>query len=179
MNVTQMLETVKDLPEGDYAECGVYKGQMAAFIADRVNRDFALWLFDSFAGHAIPTEYDDAKAHPEGRYADTSLQTVLEAVPSGVVYKFIPGWIPDSLESAKNKKFRFVHIDLDHYLPTKAACQFFKERMVPGGIIRFDDYGVGDCPGATKAINEVFGERNILTDDYRWEHNPLGGDLHA
>lgn len=179
MNIFEMLNRAKELPIGDYAECGVYKGQMAAKISTLIPKYCTLWLFDSFKGHAAPTEFDDVKAHPEGRYADTSLREVVDAVPSGVVYKFIPGWIPDSLESAKNKKFRFVHIDLDHYLPTKAACEFFKSRMVPGGIIRFDDYGVGDCPGATKAIDEVFGKENVLTDDYRWEHNPLGGDTHA
>jgi hypothetical protein len=59
-------------------------------------------------------------------------------------------------------------MDLDHYLPTLAACAFFKERMVPGGIIRFDDYNHGETPGATKAIDEVFA--NILSNDYRWEY---------
>lgn len=170
MNISEMLDKVKELPEGDYAECGVWKGFMAAQIAKQVPGDSVFWLFDSFKGHAKPCEFDDAEKHPQGRYADTSLQEVLDAVPIGTVYRFIPGWIPETLESARNKKFRFVHIDLDHYLPTKGACEFFKSRMVPGGIIRFDDYNHGETPGATKAVDEVFGPDNILPNDSRWEN---------
>ncbi len=176
MNVFEMLDKVHNL-EGDYCECGVWQGFMAEHIAKGMNQTAKLWLLDSFEGHGQPSEYDLPKYHPQGRYSDTSARQVLEKLPSGIVYVPVIGFIPGTLPYIKTEKFRFCHIDLDHYLPTKAACEFFKARMVPGGIIRFDDYLHGETPGATKAINEVFGERNILTCDYRWEHNPTEGDL--
>lgn len=166
MNIFEMLEAVKNLPEGDYAECGVWKGWMAEKIAAGMNGG-RLWLFDSFRGHAKPCEFDDAVNHPEGRYADTSEEEIRAKFPSATV---VSGFIPYSLGFVWDERFRFVHIDVDHYLPTKGACEFFKSRMVPGGIIRFDDYNFDETPGATKAVDEVFGKDNILANDYRWEN---------
>jgi O-methyltransferase len=163
MNIDEMLEAVRALPFGDYAECGVWKGYMAQKIAAGMDRNETLWLFDSFQGHGEPGKFDDPVRHPRGRYADTSIEEVCALIPRAVI---IPGFIPDTL--IVDRPFRFVHIDLDHYLPTKAACEFFKPRMVAGGIIRFDDYGFSECPGATKAVNEVFGRDNVLSQDYRW-----------
>lgn len=168
MNIFEMLEAVKEFSEGDYAECGVWQGFMAEHIANGMNPKFKLWLFDSFKGHAEPSEFDNAKEHPKGRYADTSIKDVLQRLPAGIVYSPVIGYIPETFACVNGQKFRFVHIDLDHYLPTKAACEFFKARMVPGGIIRFDDYMAGECPGSTKAVDEVFGRDNILEADYRW-----------
>lgn len=87
------------------------------------------------------------------------------------------GRIQDTAKEVDHiKQWRFVRIDMDHYLPTKFACEFFKERMEPGGIIEFDDYHHVECPGATKAIDEVFGRENIKegygefpTNSFHWE----------
>lgn len=160
-----MLEAVKGLPSGDYAECGVWQAYMAKIINAGMNREATLYLLDSFQGHAAPTEFDDAREHPQGRYANTSVEMVSSLVPGATV---LAGYIPETFERIKECTFRFVHIDVDHYLPTKAACEFFWPRMVTGGIIRFDDYKDSGCPGATRAVNEVFGAENIQTGDYRW-----------
>lgn len=185
MNVLEMLAKVKEFPVGEYAECGVWQGFMAKHIAAGMNKNHKLYLFDTFKGHGEPCEHDLDKFHPQGRYADTSTYTVVGTLMgSAVVSVIFEGPVQETLPrlgarqdgTVEDIRFRFVHIDLDHYLPTKAACEFFKDRMVPGGIIRFDDYNHGETPGATKAINEVFGERNILTCDYRWEHNPTEGE---
>jgi O-methyltransferase len=167
MNIDEMLEAVRGLPEGDYAECGVYKGASAARIAARMNPGSFLLLFDSFQGHAEPSEFDDASHHPKGRYSDTSLGELQALLPKAVI---VDGFLSETLRSDRfqDTKFRFVHIDMDHYLPTKLACEFFKPRMVSGGVIRFDDYLVTECPGATKGIDEVFGRESILLGDARW-----------
>ena len=167
MNLFEMLAKVKDLPEGDYAECGVHLGESALMIAERMNLDARLWLFDTFEGHGTPHEFDDAKAHYKGRYSDTSVEIVRKLIPTAQIIK---GCVPESLAVVAALNFRFVHIDMDHYLPTKGACEFFKPRIVPGGIIRFDDYGVSDCPGATKAVDEIFGKEAIDPTDSRWEN---------
>jgi len=167
MNIYEMLEAVKDL-SGDYCECGVWKGSMAEKIAKGMPYDARLWLFDSFKGHAEPSEFDDKEKHPRGRYSDTSLADVMNRLPSGIIYLPVIGYIPETFNQVNGEKFRFVHIDVDHYWPTRAACEFFSRRMVSGGIIRFDDYGFSECPGATKAVDEIFGKENIIEGDYRW-----------
>lgn len=113
-----------------------------------------LYLFDSFEGHPEPTETDDRKAHPKGRYSDTSEQSVRDRLnqPNVFIYK---GFFPERFDEVRDLSFRFVNVDCDHYVSTKQCIEFFRPRIVKGGVIRFDDYGVGDCPGATKACHDM------------------------
>ena len=66
------------------------------------------------------------------------------------------GWIPERFKDVSELQFRFVHIDVDLFQPTKDAIEFFYPRMVKGGVIVCDDYGFDTCPGATKAMDEFF-----------------------
>ena len=146
------------------AECGVWQG----FSVPRIMRNYPeaqVWLFDSFQGHGEPSEFDNAEAHPKGKYSDTDFRDIIRRFPKAQV---IVGWIPETLECVKEMQFRFVRIDLDHYWPTKWACAFFRERMELGGIIEFDDYRHPECPGATKAIDEVFGMEKVRKDPWHW-----------
>lgn len=156
-NLDEMLEAVKGL-SGDYAECGVWRGETAEYIYNRMSQGATLWLFDSFEGHPEPCEFDDAKAHPKGRYVDTSVDQVRWRCPEA---KIVKGFMPESFSAINGEKFRFVRVDVDHYRSTKAVIEFFLPRMVPGGIMEFDDYRHEECPGATKAIDEIFGAENI------------------
>ncbi len=153
----EMLEAVKGL-SGDYAECGVWRGEVAEYIYQRMAPGARLWLFDSFLGHPEPSEFDDAIAHPKGRYADTSMEIVRARCPLAII---VPGFMPGSLYVAAETLFRFVRVDVDHYAATKGVIEFFRDKMVPGGIMEFDDYQHSECPGATKAIDEVIGATNI------------------
>jgi hypothetical protein len=47
-----------------------------------------------------------------------------------------------------------VHIDVDLFDPTLSSIAFFHPRMVPGGVILLDDYGLDTCPGVTAAIDQ-------------------------
>ena len=52
--------------------------------------------------------------------------------------------------------FCFVHIDVDILEPTRDSIEFFYPRMMPGGIMLFDDYGFTSCPGAKLAADVFF-----------------------
>lgn len=155
-----------NLPEGDYVECGVYRGGTAMIIAGNMNPSSKLFLFDSFEGHAEPTEFDNAKTHPKGNYADTSIAVARACCPNAEVYA---GFIPSQFHHVADRKFRFVNIDVDHYLPTRASIEFFLPRLVKGGIMRFDDLcdPLG-CPGAVKAVNEFIPPEKLGTSDWHY-----------
>lgn len=154
MELKEALEQVKILPSGDYAECGVYKGDSAVVIHEGMAPNTYLLLFDSFKGHPAPCKYDDIIAHPEGRYSDTSFEAVRARFPQLNVSTH-RGFFPAAFWSAFLCRFRFVNVDCDLYHSVRHCIEFFRPRMVKGGIIRFDDYDVQDCPGATKACNEA------------------------
>ena len=64
------------------------------------------------------------------------------------------GWIPNVLKIEADRKYSFVHIDVDLFEPTFYAHKYFFERLSPGGIIVCDDYGYNIFPGAAKAVEE-------------------------
>ena len=69
------------------------------------------------------------------------------------------GWIPERFPDVEDRKFSFLHIDIDLYEPTRDSVAFFYPRMSDGGIILCDDYGSTFCSGATKAIDEYLADK--------------------
>ncbi len=137
---------------GEAAEVGVYKGGTAKILAQSMP-DRMVHLFDTFEGMPETSEFD---MHLPGDFADTSLETVNEYL-QGYNVHFWPGFFPDSARLLPDDtEFVLVHVDVDLYTSTKAACEFFWPRLVEGGIMVFDDYNGPRCPGANKAVDEFF-----------------------
>lgn len=146
--------------EGDFAECGVYKGGTAYLIADTlVNSNIEgkqVHLLDTFAG--MPeTANDDPSGLMRGSLGDTSLEAVQGFLNPLSNVVFHPGYIPETLEPLQDKKFAFVHVDVDLYQSAKDCCEFFYERMPRGGVMIFDDYGFMPFRySAKQAVDEYF-----------------------
>jgi hypothetical protein len=149
-------------PSGCFVEVGVYRGGSAAFlyqVAEAQGR--TLHLFDTFAGHTvIDPAHDNVACHYMGRFAENadSLADLRRAMPHAV---FHVGTFPDTLGEdppTPTQGIAFVHADVDVYWPTRAICEILPARMVPGGVIWFDDYPyLEGCPGVVEAVNEAFG----------------------
>ena len=73
---------------------------------------------------------------------------------------FHEGWIPEVLDSLEERRYRFVHLDLDMYEPTYACLEYFYPRLVEGGVIVLDDYGFLDWPGCKAATDKWCEEHN-------------------
>jgi O-methyltransferase len=56
------------------------------------------------------------------------------------------GWIPSRFIEVEDRQFSFVHIDVDLYEPILDSLNFFP-KLVKGGVIVFDDYGITQFPG--------------------------------
>jgi O-methyltransferase len=145
------------------AELGVYKGG-SALLLHRAAPERPLYLFDTFAGHpAGDRSHDDAAAHPAGRFADTDAAAVASLFPGhrvtivagpfpplgSQVWRHLPAW-------------SFVHVDCDLYDSVRAALSTW-DQLREGGIMVFDDYGFPDCPGAKRAVDEFFAERQDVS----------------
>ncbi len=140
---------------GDVAECGVYRGGTAYIIAERLKGgDRKLCLFDTFEG--MPETDATKDVHKKGDFGDTSLAGVKAYLAPFDGIEYFPGLIPDTLAAVSERAFCFVHVDLDIYDAILAASEFFYARVPSGGVILYDDYGAGDCPGARKAVDEFY-----------------------
>ena len=147
---------------GLFAECGVYRGGTARLIAETLTRQIKsppqFHLFDTFEG--MP-ETDAAKdLHAKGDFDDTSLAAVQNLMAPYSFACFHPGCIPSTFaEMEKDDHFSFVHIDVDIYRSVLDCCEYFYPRMKRGAVMVFDDYGFITCPGARKAVDEFFADR--------------------
>lgn len=149
--------------EGDLAECGTYRGGTAYIIAHAIKESLIdsknLHLFDTFAGMPS-TAGKKQDGHVEGDFGNVSLSGVKSYLSEFPYVIFHPGFIPETLKPVEDKVFCFAHIDVDIYQTTQDCCKFFYSRMVPGGIMIFDDYGFLAYKSAEKrAVDEFFGDK--------------------
>jgi len=163
--------------QGEVAECGCFMGLSSYLICRylQLNDDgfsgLGFQVFDSFAGLSIPTT-EDSSDEPEDESAALDVmrqpgafQAPLEHVRRSLSrfpdIDFRPGWIPASLQGLPEARYRFVHVDVDLYEPTRGALEYFHRRLVPGGLIVSDDYG---WPGARRALTEFTKSRGIALE---------------
>lgn len=152
-NLAVLRDHASASPAGAFVEVGVYRGGSARVLYEiAVSQGRSLYLFDTFAGHPTPGEHD-APEHPAGRYADCADPHALRlAMPNARV---VVGRFPDSLPPLP--PVAFAHVDVDLYESTRDSIDALRPLMAPGGVIYCDDYGVPECPGATRAMRECFG----------------------
>ncbi|MFQ5872873.1 MAG: TylF/MycF/NovP-related O-methyltransferase [Dehalococcoidia bacterium] len=145
--------------EGDVAECGVWKGKTAFLLADAMAEkrgSKTLHLFDTFEG--MPEPHPEKDRIPKGVFGDTSLEEVQALVGRFDFLQFHKGELSRTLPTCQTDRFCFAHVDVDHYQPVLECCRFFYPRMVPGGVMAFDDYGFPSTPGAREAVDQFFWE---------------------
>lgn len=144
------------LLEGVFVECGVYKGGTAHLLARLAaeSSGINLHLFDTFEG--MPTTNEEVDKHREGDFRDTSVKIVRENIGDYRNVHFHPGFIPDSFVELNIPAVSFLHVDLDIYDSIKDTLEYFYDRVVPGGVIIFDDYGFESCYGARLAVDDFF-----------------------
>lgn len=144
---------------GSFFEAGVYKGGTAKMLHDIMQAAGSLktlHLFDSFTG--MPETDKEADLHKKGDFQDTSLESVTAWIGQGnVIYH--QGWLPDTFAGLEDEKIAFSHIDVDIKSSVRGCCEFIYPRLVPGGVMIFDDYGHVTCPGARAAVDEFFADK--------------------
>ncbi|MBP9711156.1 MAG: class I SAM-dependent methyltransferase [Candidatus Pacebacteria bacterium] len=162
----RMVRSTAKVP-GDIAEVGTFRGVSAKLIAEaRGNHSKkTLFLFDTFEGLPELQDIDRAVFH-KGQYGAGMYEVAdyLGEYPDIALYS---GIFPQSAGPIEQKKFSFVHLDVDLYQSTKEALAFFYPRMAVGGVIVSHDYLV--TPGATKAVVEFMADKPepILESSWR------------
>ena len=148
-NMSQMLRLLPSVA-GDLAECGVFEGagayQLCQFAREH---DRKVHLFDLFQGLSAPTENDGM--FWTGGDLSVPEEKVRANLKEFSCFEIFAGWIPDAFAKAADRRYAFVHIDVDLEQPTLDSIAFFYPRMSTGGIILLDDHGYDTCPGARKA----------------------------
>ena len=159
----------KNSISGDFVECGVARGGSAAMIGltlRQIHVSRNLWLFDTFQGLPKPSE-DDPDYKIANLYTGTfvaSMEEVRNSLCSlGVINNvhLVPGLFQDTVPSAPIESISLLHLDGDWYESVKVCLDSLYDKVSPGGVIQFDDYG--HWAGARKAVDEFITNRRIST----------------
>lgn len=163
--------------EGDFVECGVWRGGnaiIAAEIFQRYDMDKKVYLFDTFLGMTEPSDDDRAISDNESavkKYEKEKTQThnnwcyaPIEEVRKnfskrallGDQIVFVKGPVEETLSLQTNvpNKISILRLDTDWYESTKVELATLYPKIVSGGCLIIDDYGFWS--GSRKATDEYF-----------------------
>lgn len=166
---------VREGIEGDFVECGVWRGGSALAIALKLEQmgvtDRQLWLYDTFQGMTTPGELD--VEHASGTPAETLMRTTevgngenvwayanIEDVRCTLQYTnypldgftFVVGDVSSTLRSQMPNKICLLRLDTDFYESTKIELETLYSKVLSRGVVFIDDYG--HWRGARAAVDE-------------------------
>jgi hypothetical protein len=144
-------------------ELGSWKGANLLWLAKSqlfFNGAKKIHCFDSFEGLTEFTSFDNSE-HLRDKYKgnEEQLRAMLDLynlnntvfIHKGLIEDTVPKW------STSQNKISFIYFDADLYQAAKTTLDCLTPLLSVGGIILFDEYGVPEWPGETKAVDEFLG----------------------
>ena len=179
----ELYKSIINLP-GHVVECGVYKGVSLIRFAtyrEALENQYSRKIigFDAFGKFPEQDDNNDiqfVKQFERGGGNGISPDELKEvfAHKEFVNYEIIQGDIVETLPKFVSEhpelKIALLHIDVDVYQPTKIILEHLYDKVVKGGVIIFDDYGT--VAGETKAVDEYFGEKEMVIEKLPISHLP-------
>jgi O-methyltransferase len=146
--------------EGAVVEVGVWRGGTAAILAKASGAESRVFLCDTFEG-VVKASADQDSVYKGGEHADTSISLVESLLVSlGLSNCFILKGIfsEETAHLLTESSVKICHIDVDVYQSAKDIFTWVWPRLIPGGVVIFDDFGFGACEGITQLVNEITSE---------------------
>lgn len=159
---------------GCVIECGVWRGGSSMVAARTLldrgeTRDF--YLFDTYAGMSEPTEHDVRSTGEvaAGKWSELQTDDVnqwcyasVDDVKANMArtgypddkIQYVVGKVEDTLPKTTIGDIAILRLDTDWYESTRVELELLYPKLVSGGVLILDDYGVWD--GARKAVDDYF-----------------------
>ena len=175
---------IKNDIEGDFVECGVWKGGSAMLIAMYLVKhnvlDRTIYLYDTYEGMPIPTSEDfkvggDDKNnasknwvnkkrddHNDWCYSPHS-EVQNNLLSTGIDSQFVQlvkGKVEETIPQVVPKSIALLRLDTDWYESTKHELVHLYPLLIKRGVLIIDDYGY--WAGTKKAVDEYFHKTEIL-----------------
>ena len=178
-----LYKQILNLP-GAVVECGVFKATSLvrwATFRELLESPFSRRIlgFDIFG--AFPRHDDETDNAFAARHDDVAGQGLsVEQVEAVLAHKglrnveLISGdvvaTVPAYAAAHPELRIALLHIDVDVYLPSRIALEALYERVVPGGVLIFDDYGT--VAGETRAVDELVARHGLRLQKLPFTHTP-------
>lgn len=182
-SLLRAVDYVVDQPvEGDFVECGVWRGGSVMAMALRLQRrnesTRRLWLYDTYEGMTAPTDADvEATTGVTAKELLASTDVAdgnnvwcvagIDDVRANITstgypverIEFIEGDVAETLPRAAPERIALLRLDTDWYESTKVGLEVLYPRVCTGGVIILDDYG--HWQGARKAVDDYFDQQGF------------------
>ncbi len=193
----EFFQQIQDLP-GDIVELGVYRGgslmSWANFLEIRNmgDRHKKVIGFDNFKGFGDFDEKDGADVPDVGKKrggfdGGAFEESLRDAIRIFDADRFIPykprvvlvkgnieETVPLYVEENPGLRISLLHFDVDLYRPTLVGLETLWPRVVPGGIVLLDEYGIPPWEGESRAVDEFFAGKKVKIRRLDWCANPGG-----
>ena len=168
--------------EGDFVECGVWRGGSSMMIALTLNslqvKNRQIFLYDTFEGMSEPTENDvdfrggnadsllkqNVQDKQNSMWCLADLQDVqnnMKLTNYPIQYiKFVQGKVEDTIPQTISENIALLRLDTDWYESTAHELKYLYPKLLTKGVLIIDDYGHWE--GCRKAVDEYFATDKIL-----------------
>lgn len=184
----ELFKKIKDT-NGDIVEIGVFRGlslfSFALFNEFSAEKKRTIYGIDNFEGFSIITEedgstYDVPKFEggfsPKNYYEElTYLIEQFNKTSKFTTIKLLKGNAEDvvyDFEKHHSKSLSLLHFDVDIYVPTKVSLENLYPLLNKNGILIFDEYGLIEWSGETKAADEYFSDKDVTFKKLPWQGAP-------
>ena len=141
---------IKNL-EGDILDLGCMKGG-AGLLISKINQKGSTYLIDTFSGF-----HEEEKYHKKDMFVFTGISEIKGNIKKLKLKKtfVIKQQFPDKKNLKNIKKLKMCHVDVNTYVSTKNSYNFIKNKIIKGGFIVFDDYGIFGVEQVTNFVNKI------------------------
>lgn len=149
---------------GDFMELGVYRGFTTAVTADNIgfaSVEKRWYLYDTFAGIPADQRTDGWPHAYEGRDSDQWFGEVVDLFSAYDNISVIRGRVPEVFADTCPERIAFAHIDLNSAPAEIGALNALFDRLSPGAVVVFDDYGWYTARDQFDAENGWMAERGL------------------
>ena len=131
--------------DGNFVECGTYKGFYASVIAQYLRFDTLqnkFYLFDTFEGLSPnwSSEKERIQADP-GYEWDGTYDDVLNRFSIYSNFQVVKGVVPEVFDDVLPERIAFLHLDLNAAAAETAAAERLLPQLLDGAIVVLDDFG--------------------------------------
>lgn len=186
----ELFKLIQNRP-GWIVECGVYRGfslfSLAKFLeifcmGDKTRKVLG---FDNFSGftelHAEDGPEDKSVTRTKGGtnpgdYSEDFFK-LLElnnqdafapwAERINVVQGDVQVTVPEYCKKYPGLRISMLHIDIDIYEPVSVCLEHLYPKVIPGGLVVFDEFAHKDWPGESKAVEDYFNTKKIKSPDIK------------
>jgi hypothetical protein len=154
--------------EGDYMDLGCYDGKTVEVMArycDFGKAQKTWWLYDMF-------ENPPAEARKSG-HGPQLHDLVTHNFAHYDNFRVIKGALPGSFEQGLPERIAFAQLDLNAAEPEMGCLEIIYDRLAPGAIVVFDDYGFRRYRDSHSRETDFFRSKGEIV----WE-NPTGQGIY-